>query len=83
MLKIDSQLSIDTDSKKFKEDREIESLSDHHILPRRSESKERVRLRQREVLSVIVLGDDKALRQKAAQYLLCGQALLFAVKMDD
>jgi len=66
VLKIDSRLSIDIDSKKFKEDREIESLSDRRTLSRRSESKERVRLRQREVLSVIVLSDDKALWQQAA-----------------
>jgi len=66
VLKIDSRLSIDIDSKKFKEDREIESLSDRRTLLRRSESKERVRLRQREVLSVIVLSDDKALWQQAA-----------------
>lgn len=67
MLRIDSRLSIDTHSKKFKEDREIERLSDRRAMARRFEKERGVGiLRQGEVLRVIVLCHNKALWQQTA-----------------
>lgn len=66
MLRIDSPLSIDTQRKKFKEDREIESLSGRHAMPRRPEKQGWGVSGQGKVLSVIVLRHDKALWQEAA-----------------